>query len=89
MTQDEFNKRPLWVIVERKNFNKDLAAWEEHRIKDNVSLNEAKDFIDRNSDRILYAYIPHFSGGGMEAIYQNAKCVESEKVMRRHTKLID
>ena len=89
MNEIEFNKRPLWKIVERLNFNRDVAAWEEHLIKANVDYYEAKEFIDRNKGRVLFAYIPHYSGGGMEAIMWNKKYKDSVKLERKYAKLID
>ena len=89
MTETEHNNRPLWKIVERLNFNKEVAAWEEHLIKEGVSFNEAQDFINRNKGRVLFAYIPHYSGGGMEAIIFNNKYANSVKMERKYAKLID
>ena len=89
MSEIEFNKRPLWKIVERLNFNRDVAAWEEYLLKADVSFNEAKEFINRNKGRVLFAYIPHYSGDGMEAIICNEKYKDSVKLERKYAKLID
>lgn len=89
MTEEEFNKRPLWKLVERLNFDKELAAWEEHLLKDGVSFNEAKKFIDSNKERVLFAYLPHYSGGGMVGIIYNENYLDSEKMVKKYTKMID
>lgn len=84
----EANKKPIWKLVERKNFHKDVAAWEEHLLKDGITSDEAESFIDANNDRILFAYIPHYSGGGMEAIIYNQKYVDSVRLERKTARLI-
>lgn len=77
----------IWRIIERLNFNKDKAAWDEHRIITGLTFNEAHKFVTTNKNRILYAYLPSF--GGMAGIIYNPKYIRSLNIEKRFVKQID
>lgn len=78
----------IWNIVERINFHKDKAAWEEYLIEENVSGSYADNFIKNNPERILFAYIPS-ELTVMEGIIWNKKYVDSVNKENHYGKLLD
>jgi len=84
----DIKKRKIWCIVERKNFSKDSASWEEHLIKANVDHYEAEQYINstKNKKRVLFAYARHPISGTMDMMW-NLRYVDSEKTVKKYAKL--
>lgn len=80
-----------WIAVERKNFHPDVAAWEEYRIDEDLTKEQAEAIVfDRQDDRIMYAYIPcDHCLDNIAAMMFGKAYEESEKLVRKHIKLID
>jgi hypothetical protein len=76
-----------WKLCERKNFHKDVVAWEEYLLQEGLTFEEAQALVVNEKERILFAFLPSLFGG-MDGIIWNSKYAASVRLELKYARAI-